>query len=69
MIARLVAGIALIARVTVLLGITNYILLFVCGFGVPVKSWWWVIGCGCVASVILRWFANKIEKENKEANK
>lgn len=64
MIARLVAGIALIS-----LGVTNYVLLFVYGFGVPVKSWWWVIGCGLVANVILRALANKIEKEDKEANK
>ncbi len=45
------------------LAVTNWILVLLYGFGLTVRSWWWVIGCGIVATVAIRALAEAIGKD------
>ena len=45
------------------LAVANYLCLFIYGFGLQVRSWWWVIGCAVFMRIVLQATSNKLEKE------
>ena len=49
-----------------ILTVANWIAVFVWGFGVDVKNWWVVIGCGVFATVVLRSIGDAMKKEEKK---